>query len=317
PDQGLCFDPEYANFVIDMQCSKTIAKSKTPSATKRLFLDYMGLLREQSCQRMNGEISADRSQCLILVEYGISKDNLSAHKKVAVGDIFTCSASAFDTKLGENFFYRRQKFIAAARTVTSGIRIAGSVVGMAAGPLGGALAGVIDGAVDMGVNAADIAITADQVRRGEISEEQADAYYKKAGLGLTMSAASVAVNAVTFGTARGFTSGAKTVGNVTVQVVSEAAQTAGKVLTTVGTILTVGSQVAELGVQIADQVMEDDLAKQQRDEEARDIIKVTEFQDRDAGVGVINTSSGMRGACFVNHDWFATENEVIMMQWTL
>ena len=337
PELGLCFDRLYANFALDAHCSNIIAKSKTPAALKRLFFDNMKALREQSCARMNGRISADRTMCYIAVSYGPSKAKTTATREVAVGDIMTCSAGYFGSKIANTYSYNRKQFTDAVLIGATAIRFAGSLVGgLSSNPLA---TNLVESGLDIAASGVDIAITHKQLENGEISEEQAMAEYKQYGLGMAMSAVSIALSFAS--AARGAASagtGALEVmesagGEAVKQAAAEAAATGAKtVLITqgaqmgmnlaskvqvAGKIMQYAATAIEMGANVADIALEDNLEKERRSLEEQDIIKTTHFQNRDAGIGTIDASTGIRGACFINGEWFATENEVLMLQWTL
>jgi hypothetical protein len=339
PELGLCFDRLYANFVVDAHCSNIIAKSKTPAALKRLFFSNMGVLREQSCARMNGHLSDDRSMCYLTVEYGPSKDMITKTKRMPVGDVMTCNAAYFDTKLGLTYAAHRAKFTQAVSVASAAIRIGGSIAGMAMGS--GPIGGLIGGGLDIAAAGVDMAITHHQVEMGEISDAQATAYSQSAGLDMVMGAVSVAAAAAQaavqgLGAA---TTAAKASGDVaataakvaektgqTVEAATKTIQTSQQVVKTaqvVSTAMSITAQAVSLGASITDVAIEADIEKQRREEEVQDIIKMTTIQDREAGVGFIGDAStgqqstGVRGACFINKEWFATENEMLLLQWTL
>ena len=105
---------------------------------------------------------------------------------------------------------------------------------------------------------------------------------------------------------------AKTAGDAaktakTVNDAGKTANTAAKVLNATSMAVGAASMITDVAM---DRKIDDEIIK----EEKNDIIKYAEV-DRDSGQGVVNQTLSEKGNCFLNKEWFGTENEMILLLW--
>lgn len=320
PKYGLCFDPDVAKYQLDANCISIIAKSAQPKGLRELFMNEMAKYREEACSKMNGEISSDRQKCYINVSYGINKDDISGTKKIAVGDFFNCNGKEFDTKLGETEEYKRLKRHQAANVVSTGFRTAGNIVGIVVGE--SAAGFIVDKTIDLGGSIANIAIDVNKMQEGKLSKEAMKEYVlNELGLpsvitmAISRSIAGVATSATnTAGEA--IKSVASAGGGCAFEKASSKAAAGNKKYQNAGKALGIAAEVVKFGGTIAGTVMDSAISDMNKEDEEKGIVKHATI-DRNAGVGEANNTATVRGNCFINGEWFATENETILLEWQI
>ena len=168
PEFGLCFDPIVAKYQLDANCSYIIEKSKTPAGLREYFMNDMTKLREESCKKMNGEMSNDRQKCYIRVSYGPNKNRISASKKIAVGDYFTCNGEEFGTTLGLNEEFLRKKKHEKLSLTAKSLRATGNIVGLVVGE--SAIGMAVEGSIDIATHAANVYANKKMIDEGYLSK---------------------------------------------------------------------------------------------------------------------------------------------------
>lgn len=319
PAYGLCFDPVVAKFQLDTYCISTISKSKTPLGLRELFMNDMAKLREESCEKMNGEISTDRQKCYINVSYGENKDKIAASKKIAVGSFFTCNGKEFGTDLGVTQEYLREKRHQAMHMVSENLRAAGNIVGMTVGE--DMIGTIVDTSIDMTASVANIVVDGVKLNEGHLSKEQFMANLTgELGMGSlgviqvvslagqkNKEANSIKITYAGGGCAGGCSSGQ---GKDDDSGAGSAASKAAMGLGIAAEAIRGAKAIGDFAVtQVTDALTIEN--------EKKGIIQHSTFENRDEGIGHVNKTSTVRGNCFVNGEWFATENEIMMLQWKL
>ncbi len=322
PEYSLCFNEAYAKFSMDAYCSKIIAKSASPLGLKQLFLDEMALGREKSCKTLDGTLSNDRKKCYVNIKYGTSKENIKASKQFAIGEYVECSASNFGTKQGATW-EKRQKDLNSILSVTAtAFNTAGAVLGMvgSSDPIGGLVSNGID-IVEAGAN---LGLDIKDYKDGKLNAQQLSSSVISNGLSISMSSVSLAKSARavsgTLKNTQATNDSLKAAGLSTENIVQNSdgsvtqlsdaalkAKKAAKILNSVSIGFAAGSEVA-------DKVMENRADNMQMAEEEKGIIKHAEV-NRNTGTGKIADTLTEKGNCFLNGEWFATENELIMLLW--
>ena len=286
----------------------------------KINMNEMAKYREEACSKMNGEISSDRQKCYINVSYGINKDDISGTKKIAVGDFFNCNGKEFDTKLGETEEYKRLKRHQAANIVSTGFRTAGNIVGIVVGE--SAAGFIVDKTIDLGGSIANIAIDLNKMQEGKLSKEaMKESVLNELGLpsvitmAISRSIAGVATSATnTAGEA--IKSVASAGGGCAFEKASSKAAAGNKKYQNAGKALGIAAEVVKFGGTIAGTVMDSAISDMNKEDEEKGIVKHATI-DRNAGVGEANNTATVRGNCFINGEWFATENETILLEWQI
>ena len=314
PEYSLCFNEAYAKFSIDAYCSKIIAKSSAPLGLKQLFLDEMALGRERSCKAMNGILSNDRKKCYVTIEYGKNKDIIKASKKVAVGEYMECSAPFFGTIQGETWEKRQNDVNNVLRLTATGFNVAGAALGIAGtnDPIGG----LVSTGIDIAEAGANIGLDINDYKNGKMDASQLTSSTISNGITIGLSAVSFAKGVKEVGSAaKTAGSAVKASGEVakTAGDVGKAADNVGKAAKAAQTLSMVSAGVG-LASQVTDVAMDKAADAEQIKEEKNDIIKYAEV-DRASGKGVVNQTLSEKGNCFLNKEWFGTENELIMLLW--
>jgi hypothetical protein len=300
PEFGLCFTPSYADFILDSYCQEPLASTSAPMALRALLMDELDWKREQSCKKMSGQLTADRQKCMITINYGPTKDTVQASKKIPAGDYFSCKAADFGVEQDFTDDYKREQNHAAMRIAASGIRAGTSIAGTAMG--GSLLASVVDGGFELAAGVATMVVNEKKIKE---AEEKGDTETAKAMkdarmgsvLSLAMSAAGVGMS-VKGGMKGGFGGAA-------------AASVGGTIMKVVGSVISVGAQ----GV---DMYMKHDIAKQTKEMEEKGLIRSQVSREAESGVlGSVAETVTVRGNCYINNEWFATEGEVMIINWTL
>ena len=324
PEYSLCFNETYAKFSIDAFCSGVVAKSSSPLGLKQLFLDEMALKKEQSCKSMGGTLSNDRKNCYVTVAYGINKENIKASKKVAVGEYLECSASAFGVKQNETWEKKQNDKNRILSLTATAFNTAGAVLGVAGAtdPIGK----LVTSGINIAEASANLGFDIKDFADGKIDAANFTVNTLNAALNIGLSAVNFADDISNIGdTVRGISSTAETLagagldasnvvqmGSDSIAVLSGTGiQTATNILSTAGTVLSVGSKVT-------DAIVENQIDKEKMKEEEKDIIQKSQI-DRNTGAGLVNNGDEPRmlekGNCFLNNEWFASENEIIMLLW--
>ena len=341
PEYSLCFNETYSKFAMDVYCSNVIAKSSSPLALKQLFLDEMALNREKSCIAMKGTFSNDRKTCYVDIKYGINKEDIKKSKKVPVGSYFECSASAFDAKKNETRETRQKKLNQALSLTATALNTAGTVlsdIGGKADPIGS----LIDLGIDATETVTDMAISAKnaidnfkQAKENAANSDEDFNNYMMSALPIALQNAQSAQSTISStvsslknagenvkisknlnsslsqaGLNRNNVSIAKTGNNIEVTELSSKAQGFQKA----GKILGYTAMGVQAAAQITDTVMTNKADKMQMEEEEKGIISYAEI-DRESGTGTINNTLTEKGNCFLNNEWFASENENIIIMW--
>ena len=325
PEFGLCFDRNYANFVLDMRCPEKLAASKTPAALRQFFLSHMDARRGLACRAMQGQLSPDGEKCMITVDYGSNKESIKMSRQFAVGDMVVCSGKGFSVvnQLTKDYILkqRQDKIMMAAM----GVRIGSAVVGTAVSFGGaGALNAVGSGAssaasaatmatattvanvgsqamtvASVGITIAEKGVemkhTVDMVKEGDMTEEKGKMALVQHGAAMAMSAISLG------GSISGLSSAAS--GAATA---AGAASTASKVATG----LSLAGQAISFGAEVVDS------AEQKKIDEYESQME-REGERRGREGGSVQTLSTERGNCFTGGEWIATENEAFMLMWRL
>ncbi len=284
PEYSLCFNETYANYVIDTHCSDVIAKSTSPLGLKQLFYDEMALKREQSCKSMKGTLTNDRKQCFVRIDYGVNKENPKASKRIAVGDYLECSAKFFDAKKNESKAKIQADINKILSLTATGFSAAGAILDIV-DPAAGAIK-VTSTVIDILSSSADLGLTVKEYKEGKIPPGQ----FAQTAVGIGLS---IALSAKSFGGSGGS--------------VGEGFEKA-----------SVAKEAFFVGTNLASQttsvIVDNKADKLEMEEEEKDIIKHAEV-DRTTGQGQIAETLSEKGNCFLNGEWFATENEMIMLLW--
>ncbi|MBR1544877.1 MAG: hypothetical protein IJ638_02965 [Alphaproteobacteria bacterium] len=322
PEYSLCYNEDYAKFSIDAFCSDIISKSASPLGTKQMFLDEMALKREQSCKSMGGTLSNDRKKCYVMVEYGKNKDLIKATKRATVGEYVECSASSFGTKQGESWEKRQKDMNRIMSMGATAFNAAGAVLGMAG--IGDPIGSLVSTGIDIAETGANLGITIKEYKDGKISAQDLTTSAVSSGLSITLSSLSFAKGIKTVGQtakqASAVSSGLENAGKSTGDLVKNfdgsvtQLTQAGKHLKTVQNTLTIASTGLNVASQAADTVIEGIADNMQMQEEQDGIVKYAEV-DRNSGQGYVAQTLSEKGNCFLNHEWFASENEIIMLLW--
>lgn len=302
PEFGLCFDEDNANLMIDANCSSIIANSQTPLGLKELFLNDMALKREEACRHMGGQISSDRKSCYINVSYGVNKDNISASKNIPVGEYFYCNSMEFDTNLGFSQDYLKQKKYRALTLTADSLRTAGSITSMVLGdsPVGQ----IVDASITLTGEIANTAIDIKDAIDGKISKEVLlKSLLSKSVSNILLPTLSLAGNL-------------KPSSSSSSNIVDLTADTNAK-FGKIGQGLSIASDAVGLASSITDATMQSFIDDIITEKEKSGIKPFAEFQNREQGVGVVNQTNLNRGNCFINGEWVATENEIILLQWQI
>ena len=301
PEYSLCFRDGVAKFWMDALCSDIIAKSAGPLMLKQLFLDEMALRRERSCIYMKGELSNDRKTCRVNITYGPSKDDIKSSKYFEVGNYMECSASEFDTKKGKTREARQAQVNRALSTTATALNIAGAVLGVAgsADPIGR----LVDTGIDVAEAGVNLGIDIAKYKRGELNAAQLTSSAVGNGLSIALSAVSIAGAAGKIGKAGADAAKTTTTAGKAVSGLQKAKNT-----------LDMTQHVLTMGSEITDIAFEEAANKAQAKEEELAIVKHG-VVDRNFGYGQVNETYTQRGNCFLNREWFATENELIMLLW--
>ncbi|MCR5506594.1 MAG: hypothetical protein K6F04_01960 [bacterium] len=322
PEYSLCFNEDYAKFSVDAFCSKVIAKSASPLGTKQMFLDEMALKREQSCKSMKGTLSNDRKKCYVTVTYGKNKENIKSSKKVAVGEYVECSASAFGTVQSDSWEKKQNDVNKVLSLTATGFNTAGAVLGMAgtSDPIGS----LVSSGIDIAEAGANLGMDIKDYKDGKIDAMNLTSSAVSNGLSITLSSLSFAKGVKEVGAvsknASAVSSGLKNAGKNAKNIIQNAdgsvteLSKAGKALQTTTNALTYTSIGLDITSQTANVVIDEIADRQQMEEEQNAIIKQAEV-DRASGYGVVNQTLSEKGSCFLNNEWFGTENEIIMLLW--
>lgn len=293
-EYNLCFNDNAAKFAMAATCSNIIQKSSSPLSLKQLFLDDMALRREKSCNSMGGTLSNDRKKCYVTIKYGPSKENIKASKKVAVGDYLECSASFFDTKMSETKEYRQAMQNRIMSSVATGFSIAGAGLSIAgtADPIGT----LIDSGIELGSTAADIGLDIKDFKEGKIDEQTFGTQLTSNGISAILSAASIAAK-----------------GSSLINQTSKATKVANTTIKTKDVLKAAASGVSAVSMG-TDIVMDSIADKAQKEEEENAIIQHA-VVDRNTGIGQVQETITQHGNCFLQNEWFATENELVLLLW--
>lgn len=340
PEYSLCFSESYSKFAMDAYCSNIIAKSSSPLGLKQLFLDEMALNREKSCIAMNGNLSNDRKICYVEIKYGLNKNDIKGSKQVPAGSYFECSASTFNVKKNETRETRQRKFNQILSLSATALNSAGTVlssIGGKADPIGSLIdlgIGATESAINLGIEAKNTIETLKYTMSNAFESEDGFA-------NLLMTVIPIAQN---IGTKKQQISNTKyaiqdTIDNVKLQdglsstlassnlkqkdvsiskdgdnVIITQKSAKAKGFETAGNVLNYVSMGLQAGAQITDIAMTNKADKLQMEEEKKGIIDHA-IVDREAGVGEIYDTLTEKGNCFLNGEWFATENENIIIMW--
>ncbi len=352
PPFSLCFDEVLANFNIDTDCSHIIKKSKSPLSLKSLFFDKMALLREKSCISMDGVFSNDRKYCFIKISYGESKDTITSTKSFKVGTHFTCSVDTFGGKLRESMEAKQERTNGILRTAATGFNIAGAALGYAgtADPIGKYLSLGLDAAetvVDIGLNAkrladgemkakdfaklttsqlistglsftggnkigkivaasiqtgmgvVDMGLTANDCSKAITEEEKSQCASE-----ITQSSINLGMSAISLGTS------AKNLKSSS----SSSSNSSGKAegLSKSQAMINGGIDIVK---GITSTVINDKIRKEQAKEEESGITKHAKV-DKVTGKGEVKPNTATNhGNCFINNEFFATENDQYLLLW--
>ena len=335
PEYGLCFDPVVANFQIDANCSSVIAKSKTPVGLRDLFLNEMAKLREESCQIMNGEMSSDRQKCYINISYGPNKEQIAASKKIAVGEYFYCNGREFNTDLGLSEEFERQKKHEKLQLAAKGLRATGNVVGVVVGE--SVVAEIVNAAIDIGTLAAQTAVDAKMIQKGYMSKAEGaqNIVNNLNSIGLSSIILSVALRdkkeennlkmkekAAAEANKKEQETKDEKVSEISDGLNKENIDNSGKKEApqngmSLSKTLNVVSSAIDVAGGVTGYVMQSKIDNIIIENEKKGIIDYVTFENRDLGLGSVNKTAGARGNCFINGEWLATENEIILLQWKL
>ncbi len=271
----------------------------------------MALGREKSCKSMNGTLTNDRKKCYVRVEYGKNKDIIKASKQIAVGEYVECSSNFFGTIQGDTW-EKEQKDVNRILSLTAtGFNTAGAVLGMAGknDPIGS----IVSSGIDIAEAGANLGLDIKDYKEGKINDLQITSSAISNVFSIGMSAASIGGAASALKAGAGV---AKTASD-TAKTASDAAKTAnnaGKTVNTAAKVLNATSMAVGAASMITDEAMDRKIDDEIIKEEKNDIIKYAEV-DRDSGQGVVNQTLSEKGNCFLNKEWFGTENEMIMLLW--
>lgn len=364
PAYGLCFDPIIAKFQLDANCSYIISKSKTPMGLRELFMNDITKLREEACKKMNGEMSTDRQKCYINVSYGVNKDKISASKKIAVGEFFSCNEEEFGTNLGLTEEYLRDKKHSQMHLAAQNLRAAGNIVGVVVGE--STIGNIIDKSIDVTASVANIAVDISKTKDGHLSAKQLMENITNeiniTGLNVLQSISlagqeknkkkdskiyggcstskpefnSDYYNAVIEKKAQENIDNVNTDENYNEKIqelakkfsenknntggcsrVYENDKSANEKYQNASKALSIASSAVSAASAITNYTMTEAIDSINIDNEKKGVIQHSTFENRDEGVGQVNKTSTARGNCFVNGEWFATENEIILLQWKL
>lgn len=356
PEYGLCFDPEVANFQIDANCSSIIAKSKTPVGLRDLFLNDMTRLREEACKKMNGEMSNDRQKCYITVSYGPNKDSIASSKKIAVGEYFYCNGKEFNTDLGLSEEFERKKKHEKILLAAKGLRAAGNIVGFVVGEsvIGKVVETSIDVTTAVAQTYVDIEATAKgykskqegitsifnnvssvlltSINLANVISAVDEKDIKLKGKGADKSAENSTESASeenktdSASTGNDSSSSDKSEKSGTEPVKTEdgsstsdkeKSKTESKESSTASSVLGIASSAVDVAGGITGYALQSKIDDITIDNEKKGVVDYATFQNRDEGIGTVNKTASARGNCFINNEWLATENEIILLQWQL
>ena len=245
----------------------------------------MALKREQSCKAMKGTLTNDRKQCFVRIDYGVNKENIKASKKIAVGDYLECSAKFFDAKKNESKAKMQADINKILSLTATGFSAAGAILDMVS-PASGAIK-ITSTVIDVLSSSADLGLTVKEYKEGKITPEQFAPTVVGIGLSIVASGRSLG----------GGGGGSISEGLEKASIAKEA--------------LFIGTNIAS---QTASVIVDNKADKLEMEEEEKDIIKHAEV-DRTTGQGQIAETLSEKGNCFLNGEWFATENEMIMLLW--
>lgn len=334
PEYGLCFDKDVANFQIDANCSSIIAKSKTPVGLRDLFLNDMTRLREEACNKMNGEISNDRQKCYINVSYGPNKDHIAASKKIAVGEYFYCNGNEFNTDLGVSEEFERKKKHEKIRLAAKGLRAAGNIVGFVVGE--SAVGKILDTSIDIATAAAQTYVDIEATAKGYKSKQEGimnvfDDISSVLVTSINLSSIVLDKNndtntnkpdekkEETSKTGESSQKEEKATlnkdGSSTDKKEQSESKTKGSITTS--SALGIASSAVDVAGGITGYALQSKIDDITIDNEKKGITNYATFENRDEGIGTVNKTSSTRGNCFINNEWLATENEIILLQWQL
>ncbi|MGN0929509.1 MAG: hypothetical protein ACI4N3_02615 [Alphaproteobacteria bacterium] len=354
PAYGLCFDPVVAKFQLDTNCISIIGKSKTPAGLRELFMNDMTRLREEACKKMNGEMSTDRQKCYVNVSYGINKDTISATKKIAVGEFFSCNGEEFDTEIGLSQDYLRNQKYRKMHLAAQNLRAAGNVVGVVVGE--SSIGFIVEKSIDATASIANVAVDIKKASDGHLSKEQLAQNLANelnfTGLNIlqTVSIAKGISDEISSKKAKETklaknTEYSKNTGGCskihendgetplstdnTTSSKSKKVDTGGcsrayendkaknESYQNASKALAIASSAVGAASAITDYAMTEKIDSINIENEKKGIKQHSTFENRDEGVGQVNKTASNRGNCFVNGEWFATENELILLQWKL
>ena len=349
PPFSLCFNENTAKFFIGTMCSKIIKKAKSPETLKQLFYDKIALLRERSCISMDGNFSNDRKNCNIYISYGQSKDTITSTKLFPVGSIFECSADNFGVKLEESMETKQARVNNILEVSAQVFNIAGAALsfGGKADPIGTLVDKGIDGAEML----TELGFKIQDYKDGKISTKNLSlsTINTVASIGLSFAGGSkagkiikaaggIAVGAVNTGDAIYECANAKTdaekanhcanIGIASAGMVTSAVGLKGAINSDnsssnnsdkkIGAINSIGGLVkSSINVVkgVTDIAMTEEINKEKRKEEELALNKHTSI-DRSSGKGIVNTNTVTNhGNCYLNGEWFATENEQVYLLW--
>ena len=307
PEYSLCFNDSYAKFATDVFCLNIVAKSSSPLGVKQLFLDEMALKREKSCKSMGGTLSNDRKKCYVTVEYGISKNNIKASKQVPVGEYVECSATSFGAKQNETWEKKQADLNKALSLVATGFNTAGAMLG--AGGTLDPIGSLVSSGIDIAESGTDLAIQIKGIVDGDIKIEDSWPALSSNLLSFTLSGVSFGMDVTGLGEAMKQAAEATELAKTATDTASTATKIV-KGLNTASTALNIGSTVADV-------VWDMEIDKEKVKEEQKALVQYGEV-DRYSGQGLVNPDGSTmleKGNCFINKEWFATENEIILLLW--
>ncbi len=301
PEFSLCFSEIYAKFAIDAYCSNIISKSSQPLALKQLFLDEMALKREKSCIAMKGTLSNDRKKCYVKISYGINKEQIKNSKLFSVGTFLQCTADSFDAKKQETKETRQKKQNQLLSLTATGLNAAGTV--LATGGSSDYIGKLVDLSVSATEMGADYVMQIQGIEDSNIPEAEKFENYAQMVVPL-------AENVNTYAQKTKFYTDkinkAKE-NNSSSTPPSTTKSSANEVLGYVSVGLETASQITDITMtNIADD--------KQMKEEKLGIIEHASI-DRTSGTGQITETLTEKGNCYINNEWFASENENVVIMW--
>ena len=298
PEFGLCFDEAYANFTLDTKCVDRLAESKTPLAVREMLMNQLAALRDISCQFMHGEMTSDRKDCQISVSYGPNKEKIKYTKRFNVGDIVSCNDAAFSVRNQTTQDYRDEQARAKKMVAVSSIRAASGIVGTVGGMVG-------KGGIVSKIGSADMALT-NMVQKGVETKEMWD-LVKAGDSNMTEAEATMQT---------GINIGMMATQALSVAMSFKGGGGGGGGMGTAIGVLNAAASATDLASGIVDYKMQEDINAAKVDMEREGLI--SSRVDRAAGTGQVNQNAALeRGNCFVNGDFFATDNEVVQIHWTM